>query len=312
MLDAFVPQPDAEAVKALAAELLDRRQGHLTPDGLAELRKAILTGVRVSDAAEERTISGEFGHDVPVRILRPASPAAAVLVSLHSSGWCIGAAIQDDELNTALVERLGIATVAVDYRLAPEHPYPAAFDDALSATKWVGEIGEAEFGTNRIMLCGHSAGAHLASQVIIHLRDKDPDLCHRLAAAFLSYGAYDLGETPSMRNMGDDSLVITRDFYDSVMEFAFPGVDREARRHPSISPLYADLTGLPPALFTACTLDPLFDDTLFMAARWDAAGNPTSLDVWPGCVHGFVGSDRSTLPLYIDRVASWLAARLNG
>ena len=310
MLDTFIPRPDIEAVRALAAELLQRRQGRVTAESIGELRRLALIDVKVAGGVEEREVPGDTDYDVPVRILRPAGKASAVLVTFHSSGWCIGAAVQDDELNAHLVERLGVATVAVDYRRAPEHPYPAGFQDALSVTKWVGSFGESEFGTEKIMLGGHSAGAHLASQVLIHLRDREPELLQRLVAVFLSYGAYDLGETPSMRNVKDNSLGITREFYDSIMEFAFPNTDRESRRDPSISPLYAELTGLPPALFSVGTLDPVLDDSLFMAARWDTAGNETSLDVWPGCVHGFVGRDRSTMPLYTDRVASWLSARL--
>ncbi|MEC3977006.1 alpha/beta hydrolase [Amycolatopsis sp. H20-H5] len=88
-------------------------------------------------------------------------------------------------------------------------------------------------------------------------------------------------------------------------------MDAEAQRDPAVSPLYADLTGLPPALFTVGGADPLLDDSQFMAARWQAAGNLAQLDVWPECAHGFTNSAPGTGRAAWGRIAGWLTARLD-
>lgn len=311
MSDSYTPQPDTESVQALAATLLQERPGAVTRETLPQLRAAFLASYKASEGVEERVIPGVAGPDVPVRIIRPSGPPTAVIVTNHSSGWVLGAAVQDDALNATLVEKLGVATVSVDYRLAPEHPFPAAATDVWSVGVWLEESGEKEFGTPNIMMGGHSAGGHLTAVWVIRARDERPDLFRRVNAVFLTYGAFDLGEAPSVRSMKDDSLVITREQYDCFQEFAFPGLDLDAKRDPAISPLYADPKGLPPALITVGSLDPLLDDSLFLAARWQAAGNDTALDVWPGCVHGFVDRDPATAELYTERLSSWLGARIH-
>lgn len=311
MTDSYTPQPDMASVQALAETLRKQRPGTVTLENLPQLRAAMLAAYKSLEGVEERVIPGVDGPDVPVRIIRPSGPAKAVVVTNHSSGWVIGAAFQDDALNSILVEKLGVATISVDYRLAPEHPFPAAATDIWSVGVWLGDVGEQEFGTANIMMGGHSAGAHLTAVWVIRARDERPDLLRRVNAVFLTYGAYDLGEAPSLRLMKDDSLIITREQYDSFQSFAFPGLDLEAKRDPAISPVYADLTGLPPALITAGELDPLLDDSLYLGARWKAAGNDVALDVWPGCVHGFVDRDPGTAALYTQRLTSWLEARIH-
>lgn len=311
MSDSYTPRPDTASVQALAATLLQQRPGTVTREQLPQLRAAMLTPYTALEGVEQRVIPGVDGHDVPVRIQRPSGPATAVIVTNHSSGWVVGAALQDDVLSAALVEKLGVATVSVEYRLAPEHPFPAAATDVWSVGAWLEASGEKEFGTANIIMGGHSAGAHLTAVWILRARDERPDLFRRVNAIFLSYGTYDLGQTPSVRSMKDDSLVITREQYESFQEFAFPGLDLEAKRDPGISPLYADPTGLPPALISVGSLDPLLDDSLFLAARWKEAGNDTALDVWPGCVHGFVSRDPGTTELYTERLGSWLGARIH-
>ena len=130
---------------------------------------------------------------------------------------------------------------------------------------------------------GESAGAHLAVVTLLRLRDTGH------AGAFcgtsLIFGVYDLTLTPSARR-AEETLVTNRRRIEAAVT-AFLATDAD-RRHPDISPLYADLTSLPPALFTVGTLDPLLDDSLFLWARWIAAGNAGQLAVYPGGVHGFI------------------------
>ena len=182
-------------------------------------------------------------------------------------------------------------------RSPPRHPFPAGPDDCEDAAVWLLENGPQRFGTDRYVVGGASAGAHLAVTTLLRLRSRRGTTAP-IRAANLVYGVYDLGMTPSQRLWGDDQLVLSTPtmawFYDAFL----PGTTEEERRDPSISPLYADLHGMPPARFVVGTMDPLLDDTLFMEARWRIAGAPTVLEVAPGGVHGFTRH-----PLTIAQVA---------
>lgn len=237
--------------------------------------------------AREVSIAGRRGA-VKLRVLAPRSrPATGVYLHLHGGGWMLGEADLQDRDLSALAEATGLLTASVEYRLAPEHPYPAGPDDCEDAARWLVTTGAAELGApSRFFIGGESAGAHLSVVTLLRLRDR-----HGLGGAFraanLVYGSYDLSMTPSQRLWGDRNLVLSdpilRYFYDAFL----PGLSPEERRAPDISPLFADLRGMPPALFTVGTLDPLLDDTLFMEARWRAAGGSTKLHVWPESIHGF-------------------------
>ncbi len=229
------------------------------------------------------------GGDLRLRVLAPPSGRAAtgVYLHVHGGGWVLGEADMQDPALWAMVEATGLCAVSVGYRLAPEHPHPAGADDCEDAARWLLERGAGELGVpERLTLGGESAGAHLAAVTLLRLRDRH-GITGAFRAANLVFGAFDLGMTPSARRWGDKNLVLS----DAIVRFFgdcfLPGLDPEARRAPDISPLYADLRGMPPAIFTVGTLDPLLDDSLFMAARWRAAGARADLRVWPDAIHGF-------------------------
>ena len=231
--------------------------------------------------ARERRILGPAG-ELRLRVLVPDAVRGGYL-HLHGGGWTLGAAKQSDLRNWALARHCGLAVVSVDYRLAPEHPYPAGPDDCEAAALWLAQNAPAEFGTTRLWIGGESAGAHLAVVTMLRLRDRHG--LRPFAGANLVYGCYDLSMTPSQRRWGERNLVLSTPILGWFADFFVP--DPARRRDPDVSPLYADLAGLPPALFTAGTLDPLLDDSLFLHARWIAAGSPAELAVWPGGIHGF-------------------------
>ncbi|HMD57569.1 MAG TPA: alpha/beta hydrolase fold domain-containing protein, partial [Solirubrobacteraceae bacterium] len=176
-----------------------------TPEGLAEARA--LEVARAKDAATAMSSApplGEAlaevaGRRVPVRIIAPeAGTARGVYLDIHGGGFYMGLAARGDALNRSLANALGIAVVSVDYRLAPEHPWPAASDDCETAALWL--LGEAEtrFGTTRLAIGGISAGATLAMATLLRLRDRgvgDP-----FVGAVLQFGTYDMsGKTPAGR-----------------------------------------------------------------------------------------------------------------
>jgi acetyl esterase/lipase len=234
-----------------------------------------------SDMAVARTIAGPAG-DITLRTFVPET-VDGVYLHIHGGGWVLGTAHQQDPLLENLARSRNLAVLSVDYRLAPEDPYPAGPDDCEAAALWLVEHARAEYGTGRLTIGGESAGAHLAVVTLLRLRDK-----HQLqpfGAANLVFGVYDLSQTPSSVN-AKDTLVIDQL---AMKWFADHFVPPARRREPDVSPIFGELHGMPPAIFTVGTLDPLLDDTLFMYSRWVAAGHEAQLAVYPGGVHGFTG-----------------------
>lgn len=228
------------------------------------------------------------GGDLRLRVLSPATGApSGVYLHLHGGGWTFGAADMQDPALWSLVEATGMAAVSVDYRLAPEHPFPAGPDDCEDAALWLLDRGARELGApERFTIGGESAGGHLAALTLLRLRDRH-GVTGAFAGANLVYGAFDLSMTPSTRTWGDRNLVLSLPVMHWFNGNFLPGRSREDCRDPEISPLYASLDGMPPAIFTIGQLDPLLDDSLFMEARWRMAGARTELRVWPEAVHGF-------------------------
>jgi len=256
----------------------------------------------------DRTVAG-----VRCRVFTPRDGPRAVYLHFHGGGMASGRPEANDPVNLALSQRHRVAVVSVDYRLAPEHPHPAGPDDGTSVATWLLQHAAAEFGTERIVIGGESAGGYMAAMVTLRVRD-ELQAIDRIAGANLVYGVFDWGLTPSQRGMratlGPDMIDPERIRY--FTECYLPGRTPEERRDPSVSPLYADLHGLPPAMFTVGTSDHLLDDTLFMAARWCAAGNPVELFVAPDMPHGF-----GAFPCGVTRACneardSWFARIVGG
>jgi acetyl esterase len=263
-------QPDWWIVGAAAARAARRRGDGAFPAPV------------MSPRARWLTIAGRDGNEIPLRVLAPARPRG-VYLHLHGGGWVLGGADMQDPMLERIADNTGQAVVAPEYRLAPEHPYPAGPDDCEAAALWLAQNGAREFGTEVLTIGGESAGGHLTAVTVIRMRDRHGYTGFR--GANIVYGAFDLGMTPSQRRFGNTRLVLRtidmQQFYNAFL----PTIAE--RRDPDVSPLYADLQNLCPALFSVGTKDPLLDDTLFMHARWVAAGNPAELAVYPGGAHGF-------------------------
>ncbi|MCK0196058.1 alpha/beta hydrolase [Ancylobacter sp. 6x-1] len=308
----FRPEAIAPDTRAVNAAIVKAMEGVADPwiYPMAMIRKIRLEGKGrfplppESPLAQVIDIPGPRGP-LALRILTPvgATPKG-VYLHIHGGGWCLGSARENDALNQRIVERSGFAVVSVDYALAPEEPWPAGPDDCEAAALWLVKEGPARFGTKRFAIGGESAGANLSVATLLRLRDRHGLTPFR--AASLNAGCYDLGLTPSARNWGTEPLVLTtRDINVFVGHYLRAGGDLA---DTDISPLYADVRGLPPALFTIGTRDSLLDDTLFMAPRWLAAGNGAELAVYPGGCHVFVGFPGTLADQAMARVGAFLSA----
>jgi acetyl esterase len=244
-------------------------------------------GVPVQEVAriENRTIPGP-AQPIPVRIYKPISSGILpALVYFHGGGWVLGGLESHDRECRALANLSGCAVIAVDYRLAPEHPFPAAVDDAWAATRYIADH-PAEFGIDpqRIAVGGDSSGGNLAAVVSLMARDKGGP---KIAFQLLVYPGVDLtdDDRPSMIEYAEGHF-LTRPLMDYFMNFYVP--KREDRRDFRVSPLYAtDFRGLPPALVITAECDLLRDQCVLYAQKLREAGVPVTVKQYDGMIHPF-------------------------
>lgn len=289
--------PASETLKACVAAM--RQQPPAAPrtaQGIAAARAAF-AGV-VERSLRAQGLQGQASADgirtgtvdvdgVPlVYAQADASPRGAVL-HIHGGGWCVGSAKDLLPAVAAMARRTSTCVASVEYRLAPEHPHPAALKDCQRAAHgWLHELQRRHgIHPGQVVIAGESAGAHLALLTVLRLHEQGI----RLAGAILTYGMFDLGNSLPSRNVADGgNLVIDAQacrFYVRML-LGDAAMDDD----PAVSPLQlpaSALVGLPPALFSVGTLDPLHDDSLRMHARWRSAGNPGWLAVYEQAPHAF-------------------------
>lgn len=238
-------------------------------------------------AVEDRLIPGP-GGELPIRIYTPlgaTSDPLPALVYFHSGGWVFGSIEGHDPVCRALANHAGCLVVSVDYRLAPEHPFPAAPEDCYAATKWVAEHAqEIHADPARIAVGGESSGGNLAAAVALMARDRrGPELCYQV----ITYGETDYYEpgTASYPTYAE-GYGLTRE---SMIWFWQQYLARpEDRTHPYAAPLQAaNLSGLAPALIITAEYDPLRDEAEHYARRLQEADVPVRLSRYEGMIHGF-------------------------
>jgi acetyl esterase len=240
--------------------------------------------------AMDLTVPGAAGP-LAARLCRPMRGGRLPLVIyLHGGGWTMGSIESHDRVLRSLALHGDVAVLGIDYRLAPEHPFPAALDDTLATLAFVrsGALGDG-IDASRLALAGDSAGANIALGTLLTLRDR---VLPQVAAAALFYGCYaPIFETQSHRRFGGGEWMLST----KVMRWYWAnyiGALDAASLPAALAPLEADLSGLPPLYLNAAGLDPLLDDTTLLADRLAHAGNRFTLDIIPGVVHGFLRFSR--------------------
>lgn len=284
-LQAFVPEQLAQNQLMIEQSASIPPIGSVSPEKLRRFRVYDKDGhikLKLSAAARNETL-GLSDRELTVRIFDVDAPIA-VLVHFHGGGWIMGSIYEQEKYLERMSKVASIRVVSVDYPLAPEAQLPEILDVAFSALcKITDDAPELP-----ILIGGESAGAHVSLSVLLRLC-ADRERASRCIGAYLCYGIFDLGMTPSQRAFGDKSLGLSTEFLEWFYQLALPGVDPEGRRAPVYSPLYADLSGLPPTHLIVGELDPLLDDTLFLHQRLLAAGNDSDLIAYPDAPHGFNG-----------------------
>jgi len=283
----------------------------LESGGLAALRSAAFPAMELSSAVERTEQVVRADPPVPVRIHRPVEVMGELpaVVSLHGGGYVIGSYDMDDALLDRWCPRAGVVGVSVEYRLAPEHPYPAPLDDCYAALRWTHEhASELGIDPNRIGIAGISAGGGLAAGLALLARDRGevPVAFQLLDCPMLD----DRQTTPSIKS--DGLYVWSRESN----EFGWRSYLGDVYGSDDV-PIYAaparatDLAGLPPAFVSVGAIDGFRDEDIDYAVRLNQAGVPCELHVYPGLPHGYgLVPDAAMVRRARHDVDEWLAAQV--
>jgi acetyl esterase len=239
--------------------------------------------VEISDT----TMRLEDDTDLPLRIYRPKAGGAEplpVVVNFHGGGWVSGDARQSEWWCAGVAAGAGVVVISVEYRLAPEHPFPTATEDCYAVAKWVAEHG-AELGVEgaRLTVMGDSAGGNLAAVVTLMARDRGaPDI----ALQVLIYPSVAVGvDFPSKHENADAPVLTAKDVANTPRLYLL-GTDADTK-DPYVSPLYAEHHDLPPTLIQTAQYDPLRDEGAAYAAALRDAGVDVRLTNYVDAVHGY-------------------------
>lgn len=290
----------------------------LEKDGLPLIRQAAAQMTQLADpekygvSREEVFVSGQASGDLDVRCLvyapQESQGARPAYLHLHGGGYILGTPEGSDLHNIQLASRLGICVVSVDYRLAPEHPAPAALNDSYAALAWMHENArELKLDADRIAIGGESAGGGLAAALALHARDKGQyPICFQM----LTYPMLD-DRTGSEDQPGDPltgEFVWTRERNQLGWAYYLGGSDPAA---PSVPARADTLEGLPPVWLSTAALDLFRDENIDYAQRLLQAGVSTELTLYPGACHGFqMAADAAVTKQYLRDHAEALARGL--
>jgi len=251
---------------------------HPAPEALDARRDQYDKAERFFKVPPDVTVEPVQVEEMAAEWLRPAGARADVTVLyLHGGGYAIGSPKSHRHLAAAIAKAAGARALLIDYRRAPEQPFPAAVDDAVASYRWLLATGQA---AERIVVAGDSAGGGLTVATLLALRDAGATL--PAAGVCISPWVDLTCSGGSYQTKAASDPIVTREGVARMASWYLAGADP---RTPLASPLYADLHGLPPLLIHVGSDEVLLDDARQLAARARAAGVEATLDVWPEMIH---------------------------
>lgn len=238
------------------------------------------------DSVDELSIPGPRGP-IPARLYRPkakSGSATPLLVYFHGGGWVLGSLESHESVCRFLAVHGEVPVLAIDYRLAPEHPFPAGLDDAVAAYRYtVANAAELEIDPGAIGIAGDSAGGNLVA-VVAQILAAEPEIAP--ACQILFNPVTDLSRKRRSYQLFSQGYLLTEAAMDWFKALYLN--DRDEALDPRVSPVLAsDLSGLPPAYVAVSGFDPLRDEGIEYAERMRAAGVPVTLQIHPGLIHGY-------------------------
>jgi acetyl esterase len=256
--------------------------------GMESQMKAMAPDGPAMASIVDRSIPGPAG-DIPVTVLTPKGAGPfPLLVYIHGGGFVIGSPATHLRLTQLLADGAGCVVVSVDYRMAPEHPAPAALVDCVAAVDWaLANAGELNVDASRYAIGGDSAGGNLTAATCLKLRDLGVPLPK---LQYLIYGAFDFDTNkPSFARNGTGYMLEL----DQIAWFMSQYIqDESCKTDPYVAPALAEShADLPAAFLQVGSLDPLLDDTFVYAGKLAAAGVPVELRAYPDMIHGFLQMD---------------------
>lgn len=288
-------QTPAEARAGFRALTVDMRPAETVPDVAS---------------VEDVTVPGATGPR-PARVYRPATEGPLpTIVMFHGGGFVIGDLDTHDVTARTLANGADAVVVSVDYRLAPEHPWPAGIEDAIAATRWAASSLADLGGSDQLAVAGDSAGGNISAVVAQTMRDEGV----RLAGQLLIYPVTDGGGSYPSHEENATGYFLDLDtmiWFDRQYTGHLGEVDR---RDPRLAPLHGKLEELPPAVVVVAEFDPLRDDGLAYAEALAAAGVPVEVRTFDGLIHGFVDMGRysAAAQAAIDETAAMFRTVLHG
>ncbi|MFK8022966.1 MAG: alpha/beta hydrolase [Ilumatobacter sp.] len=283
--EARLDDTHGEIIALMPPDLLD-----LTDIGAARARVAALLGAAPVElpatvTIEDHLVDAADGHQVSVRLYRPATPTGAALFWMHGGGLVLGDVAMEDAGCAAMADDLNIVVASVEYRLAPEHPYPTPLDDCSLGFEWFADAHE-QFGVDpaRIALGGGSAGAGLAAGLALRLRDQGTaQPCFQLLRFPM---LDDRNTTPSSYEITDTRVWSRSANLAGGAAYLGDAAGSDAVDAYAAAARATDLAGLPPAIITVGGLDMFLDEDIAYANAMMAAGVPVELHVYPEAFHG--------------------------
>ena len=274
----------------LLANVVDFDDLPATRERMTQLLEAMLEEVpeRPGVESEDVTVPEPGSEDLPLRVYRPVDAEGPLpcVYWIHGGGMVLGDLDQDDPTCERLVDEVGCVVVSVDYRLAPEHPYPAPVDDCYAGLEWVAaNAADLDADASRLAIGGQSAGGGLSAAVALRARDEDgPDLCHQ----HLIYPMLDDRNATESSEQVTDIGIWDREMNVRAWEAYLGDSNGDDDLPPYAAPgRVEDLSGLPPTYLDIGTHDVFRDETRAYAERLLAGGVETEFHLWPGAYHAY-------------------------